>query len=134
MLGVEQAEPQVRRHFREVDETGNEVARAEGGDAGDGQFRPAHRLQHVVAHIADPLQRGARHIGDALGLGRELDAASDPPHQGDAEPVLQIAQMVADGGMGDAEFVGGKADAAGLGEGGQGPERIERRQVAGAHR
>ncbi len=63
------------------------------------------RVAEVAEHRLQPLQQ------PRPGVGRR-DAAGGAVQQAHAQPLLQVAQQVADGGGRDAEFGRGPAEAA----------------------
>jgi hypothetical protein len=111
---------------KEFAERRDQPARRDRGDAGDGDFGLRPELQGFCLG-GNALEADRQGVGQPLGLGCQANAALFAQEQRPAEPFLQLPDLVADGGMGDMQLVGGAREAGMPGRGLEDPECAERR-------
>lgn len=113
----------------EAREPRNQPARRERGRRADRDVCAA--LREPVRRVADQVQR-TTHVGE-IGepVGRQREAARQAFEQRHAERVLQMADLLRDRALGDADLVGRRAEVQVPRGHLERAERIQRRQAAG---
>lgn len=124
-------EVDVGEAFEEAFETGGEVVGQDGGDGADAEWA----VDAFAGAVAEVGQRGGvldEGLGpgeDGLTEGGEFDAAVEALEEGAAEALFEAGDVFGEGGLGDAEVVGGLGEAGGAGDG---AEAFELAEVKGA--
>ena len=104
----------------EIREARHQPAHREGRGRGDLQRAPGVGAGQLVDGAADAEEGGGERGGQPLALRRQRAAAAAARlMSGDAQAILERANLLADGGMADVERRAGAGEAAGLRQGGK---------------
>jgi len=95
----------------EVAEPWQEPAGSEGGHATDPQAAVCATRKQAVRCLVDVGESASQFLGIGSAVRGQPQAAAMALKKGDAEMILQLAQLVADGTMRQMEFCGGAGDA-----------------------
>ena len=132
--GIDDLDRDFRVFREELRQLGDQPVGGEGGERRDGHGRALLAVLQPAAGGCHDVEGLGQRPGELLALLGGHGVAAEPVEQRQAEPLLELPDLMADGGLGDVQLLRGLGKGAGAGGGLEAAQGVEGRQAGHRHR